>query len=65
MIVILAMFAAVQLSSPLPNGFERITPQVAAERVGNCGAGSVTIRSAPNLDIDVLIVAGNSHVMAR
>lgn len=62
MFLMLAMFAAAQLSGPLPDGFERITPQVAAERVGNCGTGTVTIRSDPNLDTDVLVVAGKGTI---
>jgi len=36
--------------------YDRVTPQVAAERVERCGAGPVTAKSEPELDLDVLVI---------
>lgn len=51
------LIAAAQLSASLLNAYERITPQVAAQRVAACGVGAITVRSDADLDADVLVVA--------
>ena len=54
------LIAATQLSASLSNAYPRITPQVAAERVADCGMGAVTVRS--DAELDVLVVAGSAPV---
>jgi hypothetical protein len=53
----LILIAAAQMSASLLNAYDRITPQVAAQRVAGCGVGTVSVRSDAELDADVLVVA--------
>lgn len=53
----LVLLAAAQVSSPMVDAYDRITLQVAAERVARCGAGLVTIRTDKEIQVDVLVVA--------
>lgn len=62
MLTMLAILAAFQVSNPLGDVFEQVTPQVAAERVARCGAGRVTIKSDTELDADVLVVAATAPI---
>ena len=55
----LALFVA-QVTSPVSDAYDRITPEVAAERVARCGAGAVTVRPDKEIDVDVLVVAARS-----
>jgi hypothetical protein len=56
------LLAATELSAPFPTGYDRITPQVAAERVARCGVGPVTVKPEPDLQQDVLVATGNASV---
>ena len=51
----LALLVA-QVSSPMLDAYDQITPEVAAERVARCAAGSVKVRSMKEIDVDVLVV---------
>lgn len=62
MIAYLALLVAAQSSQPLFGIYDRVTPQVAAERIARCGAGSVTVKSDAELDVDVLVIAGGGSV---
>ena len=61
MLAHLAILVA-QVTSPMLDAYDRITPEVAAERVASCGAGAVTVRSKKEIDVDVLVVAANSAI---
>lgn len=52
----IALIAA-QMTSSTSVGYDRITPQAAAERVARCGAGPASVRSMKEIDVDVLVVA--------
>ena len=56
MIAPLALLIA-QVSSPVSDAYDQITPQLAAERVARCGVGRVEIKSEKEIDVDVLVVA--------
>lgn len=58
----LVTIAAAQLLSSPTQGYERITPQAAAERIAQCAAGSVTTRFEPELDTYVLSVASSGPI---
>lgn len=62
MIAYLALLAVIQSSQPLADTDEPVSPQVAAERVAQCRAGSVTIRPADDADGAVLAIASNGAV---
>ncbi|MGN6375629.1 MAG: hypothetical protein ACTHMG_08745 [Sphingomonas sp.] len=62
MIAHLVLLAAAQSSQSLFGIYDRITPQVAAERVKRCGAGSVTVKSDTEIDADVLVIAVGGSV---
>ena len=53
----LILIAAAQMSASLLNAYDRITPQVAAQRVSGCGVGTVSVRSDAELNADVLVVS--------
>lgn len=53
---------AAQVTSPMMDAYDRITPQVAAKRVARCGAGPVTIRSENEMDMDVLVVTAKRAI---
>lgn len=56
MFAYLALLAA-QVTSPMLEAYEQITPEVAAERVARCGAGPVKVTSEKEIGVDVLVVA--------
>jgi hypothetical protein len=56
------VFLAAQVTSPMLDGYDQITPQAAAERVARCGAGPVTVRSEKEIDVDVLVVTAKRPI---
>jgi len=53
---------AAQVTSPMLDAYDQITPQVAAQRTERCGAGPVTVRTDKLTESDVLVVAAQGVI---
>lgn len=53
---------AARVTSPMPDAYDQITPQVAAQRTARCEAGPVTVRTDKLTESDVLVVAAKGSI---